>query len=66
VRQEIFAVVQPGDFGQVMRRTEHHIGQQQQFEWHQIGEAERRAHQTEMDNVETGHGRLLTPSARYA
>ena len=53
--QEILAVVQPGDFGRVVRRAEHHIGKQQQFERHQIGQRQRRQHQPEVSRIGDTH-----------
>ena len=56
VGQIIAAIVQPRDLGEIVRRAEHDIGQQQQFERHQIGRRERQQHQAEMDCVVAAHG----------
>jgi hypothetical protein len=37
LRQEIFAVMESGNLGGVVRRPEHDVGKQQQFERHQKG-----------------------------
>ena len=54
-RQEILAIVQPGDLGQVMRWAEDGIGNQQELEGQDIGEREGRKHEPEMDHIHTRH-----------
>ena len=43
--QEILAVVQPGNLSRVVRRPEHHVGEQQQLERHEVGEPQCREHE---------------------
>jgi len=55
--KEVLAIVQPGDFSRVVRRAEHHIGKQEQFERHQIGQRQRRQHQPEVSRIGDTHAR---------
>ena len=55
MRHEIFSVMQPGNLGGVVRRTEHDIGEQQQLEWDDVSQRQRQQHQCKMSGIESAH-----------
>ena len=55
MRQEIAAVVQPGNLGQIMGGTEDDVGQQHQLERQKISQADGSQHQSKMSGIGAAH-----------
>ena len=62
--QEILAVMQPGNLSRVVRRPEHHVGEQQQLERHEVGEPQCREHEAQMRSVGDAHRHFPQPDDR--
>ena len=62
--QEIFAVMQPGNLSRVVRRPEHHVGEQQQLERYEVSEPQCREHEAEMRSVGDAHRHFPQPDDR--